>query len=213
WAADILAKQKDGTYWENPDSCYIPKWASCAWKLAVLADLGATRDDQRIRNSLEHYLRAHNIETGGFSHRPNGPTEPGVKPHVCLTGNMVRALAKFGYATDERTTKAMDWLVSVQLQDGGWNCFTEDGAKHGSFKATIEPLWALATMIPSNSSRRDWANAGKNGSEFLLQHRIYKSKRDESPVPPRVPRHSLSTPLQLRLFSWTQDPLRDGSHV
>ncbi len=180
WAATILAKQKDGTYWENPESCYVPKFTSCAWQLAVLADLGVPGSDQRIKNTIEHYLQAHNVETGGFALRPKG--SEGFKPHVCSTGNMVRSLAKFGYAGDERVVKAMYWLVSEQLPDGGWNCFTEDGAKHGSFKATIEPLWALAAMNQDHPKEKRWEDAAAKGSEFLLRHRIYKSKRDNSPV-------------------------------
>src|SRR5712692_7491629 len=31
WAALLLQKQKDGKYWENPESCYTPKWASTTW--------------------------------------------------------------------------------------------------------------------------------------------------------------------------------------
>jgi len=180
WAATILAKQKDGIYWENPESCYVPKWSSCAWQLAVLADIGLVGSDERIENSVEHYLHAHNVETGGFALRPRG--SEGIKPHVCSTGNMIRSLAKFGYGQDERVVKAMDWLISEQLVDGGWNCFTEDGAKHGSFQATIEPLWALAAMLQIHPLVKRWEDAAAKGSEFLLRHRIYKSKRNDSPV-------------------------------
>ena len=31
WAAEILRKQKDGKYWENPESCLVPKFASTVW--------------------------------------------------------------------------------------------------------------------------------------------------------------------------------------
>src|SRR2546430_14770753 len=27
WASKILAKQKDNTYWDNPRSCYVPKFS------------------------------------------------------------------------------------------------------------------------------------------------------------------------------------------
>ncbi len=180
WAAQILAKQKEGTYWENPESCYTPKWGSTTWRLIVLADLGVSGEDKRIQDSVEHFLEQHNVESGGFALQPRGAE--GFKPHVCATGNMVRTLAKFGYAGDERVVKATNWLVSAeQLSDGGWNCYREEGGRHGSFKATVEPLWALAAMIDVDP-RKEWKDAALKGSEFLLRHRIYKSKRDESPV-------------------------------
>src|SRR2546425_2658076 len=142
WAATILAKQKDGTYWENPESCYVPKWSSCAWQLAVLADIGLVGSDERIENSVEHYFRAHNVDTGGFSTRPRG--SEGIKPHVCSTGNMVRSLAKFGYGQDERVVKAMVWLASVSLVDGRGHCFPEDAAITSSCRRHVESLLALS---------------------------------------------------------------------
>src|SRR5207249_245349 len=57
-----------------------------------------------------------------------------------------------------------------------------DGAKHGSFQATIEPLWALAAMLQIHPIVKKWEDAAAKGSEFLLRHRIYKSKRNDSPV-------------------------------
>jgi len=42
WAAKIFAKQKENTYWEGKESCYIPKFSSTGWQLAVLADLGVS---------------------------------------------------------------------------------------------------------------------------------------------------------------------------
>lgn len=193
WAAHILEKQKEGTYWENPESCYIPKWTSSGWQLPVLADLGVPGNDPRIKNAVNHYFSKHNVETGGFSFKAKDPV--GFKPHVCLTGNMVRALARFGYAKDERVVKAMEWLVSQQLPDGGWNCFAEDGAKHGSFQATHEPLWALGEMLKSNS-RPHWSNAAKEGSEFLLKHKVFKSSENDEPV--LLEFHSIHYPLHSR---------------
>src|SRR5712692_1494787 len=46
WAARILGEQKESTYWDNPETCYVPKYASCIWKLIVLADLGVSGEDQ-----------------------------------------------------------------------------------------------------------------------------------------------------------------------
>src|SRR5437879_7177454 len=158
-----------------------------------------------MENSVEHYLHAHNVETGVFELRRRG--SEGIKPHVCATGNMIRSLAKFGYGQDERVVKAMDWLISEQLVDGGWNCFTEDGAKHVSFQATIEPLWALAAMFQIHPSMKRWEDAAAKGSEFLLRHRIYKSKRNDSPVLLEFLTIHYSHALPLRFSAWTESTL------
>jgi len=177
WAAKIFAKQKESTYWENKESCYIPKFSSTGWQLAVLADLGVTSADPRFANAVEHFFELHNVETGGFSLRPKN--QKPFEPHICNTGNMVRALAKAGYAKDDRIQKAMNWLLTKQLSDSAWNC--APSGKHGSFLATVEPMWALSEMINSEP-REVWKEAAANASEFVLKHKIYKSDRDDSVV-------------------------------
>src|SRR5437667_7600396 len=64
WAAKIFAEQKDNTYWENKESCYVPKFTSTGWQLAVLADLGVSSEDPRFANAGEHVFDLHNVETG-----------------------------------------------------------------------------------------------------------------------------------------------------
>jgi len=96
WAAKILARQKEQTYWDNPNSCYVPKFSACSWQLIVLADLGVSSKDPRVANAVEHFLELHNVETGGVSLRPKGHEK--FESHICATGNMVRALARIGYA-------------------------------------------------------------------------------------------------------------------
>jgi hypothetical protein len=177
WASRIFEKQKEQTYWDNPKSCYIPKFSACSWQILVLADLGVSSKDPRAARAVEHFLELHNVETGGVSLRPKG--NPKFEPHICATGNMIRALAKMGYAEDDRVLNALDWLLTKQLPDGGWNCAPP--GKHGSFMATVEPLWALSEMM-SHDAREGWEDSAKKGSEFLLKHQIYKSDKDDSVI-------------------------------
>jgi len=179
WAAKILGSQKESTYWDNPYSCLVPKWSTCVWQLMVLADLGVSGDDPRIRNSINHFLDLHSVDTGGFSLGPRGAEK--FELHICVTGNMARAMVKFGYYDDERLLKAVDWLLAQQLPDGGWNCYTNEGGKHGSFRATVEPLWALAEIL-SRKPREACRESAKKATEFLLRHRIFKSDRDDSVI-------------------------------
>ena len=177
WAARILDRQKDQTYWDNPNSCYVPKFSACSWQLIVLADLGVSSKDPRVAKAVEHFLEFHNLETGGVSLRPKGHEK--FEPHVCATGNMIRALARMGYYEDDRVLKALDWLILKQLPDGGWNC--SPPGKHGSFMSTVQPVWALSEMM-LHDARRGWEASAKRGSEFLLKHRVFRSDKDDSVV-------------------------------
>jgi hypothetical protein len=179
WASRLLGLQKERTWWDNPSHCYIPKYDSCVWNLIVLADLGMTRDDDRIQNACEHFFRLHNVESGGFSLRPRESQRFG--SHVCLTGNMVKTLAAFGYAQDARVRRAVDWLLTQQLTDGGWNCYTSSGAKVSSFKSTVTALWGL-TQILREATDGDWDASRKRACELLLSHRVFRSSANGSPV-------------------------------
>lgn len=183
WAAQTFAKQKEDTYWDNTQSCYVPKFSACSWRLVVLADLGVSGEDPRVRNCVEHFMSLHNVEEGGFSvrqkHPPRETKDWAFQPHVCSTGNMVRTLAKLGYARDDRVRKAADWLVGKQLPDGGWNCSAP--GKHGSFTATVQPIWGLNEMV-ANQSWGQGRESVRKGVEFLLKHRVYKSDEDDSVV-------------------------------
>ena len=177
WAAIILEKQKEGTYWDNPKSCLVPKFTAGLWQLLVLADLGVSSKDPRIPKAVEHLLDLHGVDSGGFSLETKGSKE--FEPHICATGNVVRALAKMGYAEDDRVLTSLEWLISKQLPDGGWNCYAP--GKHGSFSSTIQPVWALSEMM-SHNARRGWETSAMKGAEFLLKHRLFKSDRNDSVV-------------------------------
>jgi Prenyltransferase and squalene oxidase repeat len=183
WAAKAFALQKDSTYWDNAQSCYSPKFSACSWRLVVLADLGVSGQDPRIKNCIDHFMTLHNVDTGGFSirqkHPPQETKDWQFVSHICNTGNMVRTLAKLGYEGDGRVRRAADWLVSKQLPDGGWNC--APSGKHGSFTSTVQPLWGLNEMA-AQGHNPVWRDSVKKGCEFLLKHRVYKSDDDDSVV-------------------------------
>src|SRR5205807_10029595 len=109
WAAKIFAKQKENTYWENKETCYVPKFSSTGWQVAVLVDLGVTSDDPRFANAVEHFFDFHNVEAGGFSMRPRN-LKP-FDPDVCNAGNIVRALSSAGYSRDDSVRKTVGCVL------------------------------------------------------------------------------------------------------
>jgi hypothetical protein len=176
WAANIFAKQKNETYWDNAESCVAPKFTASAWQLIVLGDLNVSSKEVRVKKAVEHFWKLHNVESGGVSLFPKGHAK--FEPHICMTGNIVRALSHMGYSNDDRVLKSLEWLVSKQLPDGGWNCYPP--GKHGSIM-NVQPLWALSEMM-MHDARPGWENSAKKGIEFLLKHHIFKSDRDDSVI-------------------------------
>lgn len=160
WAAAILSRQKERTWWGRKDTCYWPRQVGTYWCLAVLADLGASREDDRIANAVEHMLRIHLAPDGGFS--PLGPPKAS---HFCSTGIMVRTLLQLGYEDDPRTHGGIDWLVDAQRGDGGWNC-------RPRLESTLDGWEAMAAFaaIPESKRTREVTQAVERGAEFYLSH-------------------------------------------
>jgi len=164
WAADILSRQREATWWARKDTCYWPKMRGTFWQLELLADLGVMREDRRVASAVEHMLRIHLAPDGGFS--PFGPPKPS---HFCSTGIMVRTLVRMGYGGDERVAAAVRWLVDAQLEDGGWDC-------HVPSKGTLDAWEALAAFAEIPPARRSSsvADAIDRGAEFFLQRRLLR---------------------------------------
>ena len=169
WARDILALQKKRTYWYRGTNGYLPYYRATIWHLQVLADLGMTREDRRIANSVEWWLEKHTADDGGFTPRAGGFH----RGHLCTTGNMVRSLIRFGYLRDERVQAAIDWLLTHQLRDGGWDCYWRKTGNLDSWEA----MSAFAE-IPPNRRGPEVRKAVKAGSQFFLRRRLlHEGKR------------------------------------
>lgn len=158
WAAAILSRQQERTWWGRADTCYWPRTIGTYWSLAVLGDLGLTRDDERIANAVEHMLRLHFAKDGGFS--PWGTQKPS---HFCCTGIMVRTLLQLGYLDDPRTWGGIARLLDLQLEDGGWDCRSPP-------ESTLDAWEAMAAFaaIPAVRRSREVRESIRRGAEFYL---------------------------------------------
>lgn len=161
----IFSKQNREGYWEEPYNPYHHKYKSSYWQIMILGHLGMDRSDERLRKACEFIFQFQH-EKGGFTSytkelaleeykyfekkgKKLPPEDEWIKSNVfehqysCLTGNMVAALLRIGYMDDERVNRALEWLTTIQNEDGGWLCpYWKAHIKdtHGCFYGTICPL-------------------------------------------------------------------------
>ncbi len=164
WAREILSQQKPSGYWDSPRDLYRPKYSATIWKLIVLADLGLTKKDKRVRESCELFLENYARLDGGFDDVESKKSE------LCITGNLTRTLFLCGYGDDPRVRSGYDWLVTHQMRDGGWNCFPQFG--RGTLDAW-EGLSAYA-VLPRRKWTRKIKNSVERGAEFYLERELFK---------------------------------------
>lgn len=164
WAAGVLAQQFPDGHWATPgssdDEIYRPKYISTYWRFLLLAELGMTREDPRIRRTVRLIMRRW-TERG--TDLLGGP-----ESEICGVGNCARAFIRFGYLDHPVVQRCLDWVVRDQKPDGGWYCFP--GRTSGSLDGW-EGLAALAE-VPDGSRSEPVRRAIARGVEFLLRHRL-----------------------------------------
>jgi len=168
WAAEVLARRDPGGWWAREKSLYTPKYLATNWNLLALSDLGVTRAVPQVRSSCELWMERSPLKGGGVGGFSKGAG------HHCYTGNMARALIRFGYGDDPRVRKALDWLVRTAHPKGGWTCWSfGDGPAPGRNLDSWEGLSAFAAY-----PRSKWSPAMhrcvERGAEFYLDRELHR---------------------------------------
>ena len=166
-------------------SGYQPNYRGTIWQALFLAQLGADKDDERIKKLCQFILDANYSEQykvlGIYAQRQDGlVTIP------CFTANMVWALSKFGFHDDQRVQDSLRWLLKYQRFDDGdfktpqeWpyrgnrdRCLS----KHSCYIGCTQALKAM-TAIPEQDRSPEIKAFIKKGIDFVLLHRVYKKSR------------------------------------
>jgi hypothetical protein len=111
-AAILDAMDEDG-YWAKPGAGYGPKYRSTVWSLIMLAQLGASmEEDKRIARACDYLIDNSLLSGGRFSANrlPSGIID-------CLQGNLCRALLALGYDA-RRLAAATEWMARSVTGEG-----------------------------------------------------------------------------------------------
>lgn len=170
WAASLLESQLPDGGWGGPGASTLqivrPRFVSTHWISIVLADLGMTRSDPRIRKTADVLL--------GWRKKVLRDKDG----ELCFAGNATRTLIRFGYLDHPVVQASVAWLVGAQKADGGWTCYRRSGL--GNLDGW-EGLAALAE-IPEGSRDDSIRRAIQRGAEFYLKRRLMKATG--RPYPP-----------------------------
>jgi hypothetical protein len=171
WAASLLRYQFPDGRWASAGSSgeelYLPKYASTNWVAIVLADLGMTRSDDRVGRTADLILGCWGAQ--GFDYWAG-------KGEICITGNFVRTLTRFGYLDHPAVQRSIAWIVEHQKADGGWHCFR-------SRVGTLDGWEGLAAFaeIPEDSRDAAVRRSIERGAEFYLTRHLMKEGRGRYP--------------------------------
>jgi hypothetical protein len=187
WGARLLAvRDRDGQWdggacfprrivddWRagiEPDFSDGQPWTSTLPTLMLLRDLGLDPASATAHEAIP--LVAANCR---WEHEGQAFFDGEVE--ACVNGRTLSIGAYFGVEVDDLAGR----LLADQLDDGGWNCWTEHGATVSSFDSTICVLEGLLEYELSGG-RVDVAGARQRGEEYLLERQLFR-RRSTGVVP------------------------------
>src|SRR3954447_3796095 len=104
----------------------------------------------------------------------DGEVEP------CINGRTLAIGAYFGKDVEPILRR----LLADQLDDGGWNCWTETGSTRSSFGSTINVLEGLLAHERATGGALHTAAARRRGEEYLLERCLFRRKSTGETVVP-----------------------------
>ncbi|MCI2400292.1 hypothetical protein [Aliiroseovarius subalbicans] len=172
WGKAFLdARNADGGWGRK---YYYPKWACTHYVLMDLVNIAFPPTHSEIA-PLVHKIAAQRVsQDGGFAIAIGDR-----KSDTCVTGMALNFGAYFG--TPEASLRTfVDFLISVQLPDGGFNCMiNRSGCTHSSLHSTLSVLEGLHRYDAEGYSYRrdDLHRIADEARAFILRKRFFRSER------------------------------------
>jgi len=154
----------------EPDFSDGQPWTSTLPTLMLLRDLGLDPASSAARETISLVAANCRWEHDGEAFF-DGEVE------ACINGRTLSIGAYFGADVDG----LVRGLLAEQLDDGGWNCETENGATVSSFDSTICVLEGLLEYELSGGGVAV-AAARRRGEEYLLERQLFR-RRSTGEVP------------------------------
>ena len=171
WGKELLKQRHKNGHWGN--GFYNPKWTCTHYVLYELVQLGIDSDSPECRKSASLILSCPAGKDGGINYARTVEYSD-----VCINGMIMTIVCYFGLQ-GKIIDEIIDYLVKMQMKDGGWNCAYFQGATHSSLHTTISVIEGLETCIANKYTYREKEirNAVNMAVEFILKHKLYRSER------------------------------------
>lgn len=172
WGAIFLSKRKSEGYWGR--GFYHPKWTSSHYTILDLRNLEISPDHSLIRDSISKIADTRKGPDGGIN-----PAITIEQSDVCVNGMFLNYASYFKLGEDALQS-VIDFILSQQLPDGGFNCrFNREGAKHSSLHSTLSVLEGIAEYEKNGYQYRlrELRRVAQAAQNFILIHQLFLSDR------------------------------------
>ena len=199
WGAQLLALQEsDGRWdggiyrpgWVDESKPFFDAWTGTHFSLQLLRELGIDPDSPQMRRATTLVRENARWDANGALYF-DGETEP------CINGVALAVGVYFGQDMEGIARR----LLGEQLEDGGWNCMADYGARVSSFHTTICVLEGLLEWEQKAGFSEKVAAARRRGDEYLLERDLFRRRSTGQVIDPRFTMFSFPT-------RWYYDLLR-----
>lgn len=172
WGARFLAQRRPEGHWGR--GFYQPKWISSHYSILDLRNLGISPENPELKASIYRIVRRRKSEDGGIN-----PAKGRAESDVCIQGMFLTYACYFKIDPDALES-VVDFLVRLQMADGGFNCRSnQGGAVHSSLHSTLSILEGIWEYGANGYTYRlaELEAIAVEAREFILQHRLFKSDK------------------------------------
>lgn len=181
WGAQLLSYRNENGHWGR--GFYQPKWISTHYTILDVKNLGIDPENMDIRETIELILRDHRESDGGVN-----PGKTIKDSDVCINGMFLNYACYF-MVPSESIESIVDFLISLQMGDGGFNCrLNRGGAVHSSLHSTISVLEGLREYALNGYRYRlpELTKIESEAREFILQHKLFRSDHTNKVIDRRM---------------------------
>ncbi len=172
WGRQFLLARQENGHWGR--GFYQPKWTSSHYTLLDLKNLGISPRNKLIADTLAMIFSEKKGADGGIY--PIGTVQAS---DVCING-MVLNYASYFKVNEAHLRSLVDFLLSEQMKDGGFNCLSNTkGAIHSSLHSTLSVLEGILEYETNGYTYRlhDLQRAAAEAREFMLIHKLFRSHK------------------------------------
>jgi hypothetical protein len=179
WGAKFLSCRKRNRHWGG--GFYLPKWTSSHYTLLDLKYLCVPPGNRAISETLKMIFETEKGPDGGLN-----PLRSVKVSDVCVNG-MGLNYASYFHLEEDYLKSVVDFLLSEQMADGGFNCQSNrKGAVHSSLHTTLSVAEGILEYQRNGYTYRlsELQIAQRDSHEFILKHKLFRSERTGEVISP-----------------------------
>lgn len=172
WGLRFLSAPRKNGHWGR--GFYQPKWTSSHYTLLDLKQLGILPGNKLVNETLDVILDMPRSADGGIF-----PVSNLKVADMCING-MVLNYASYFQVKEELLKSVIDFILSGQLSDGGFNCeWNRKQTHHSSLHTTLSVLEGILEFSRNGYTYRlnELMHAKKAAEEFILVHHLFRSHK------------------------------------